>query len=86
GGRARARRAPPAGARPPPPPPALRIFHEVLPDLRRTLGPDHPEVRANEALLARWRRRADRRLRSEILFGRGHRSTDRRGFGKWSDG
>ncbi|MFD7739862.1 caspase family protein [Kitasatospora sp. NPDC059800] len=65
---------------------ALRIFHEVLPDLRRTLGPDHPEVRANEALLARWRRRADRRLRSEILFGRGHRSTDRRGFGKWSDG
>ncbi|MFJ9692215.1 tetratricopeptide repeat protein [Kitasatospora sp. NPDC101183] len=65
---------------------ALRIFHEVLPGLRRTLGPDHPEVRANEALLVRWRRRADRRLRSEILFGRGHRSTDRRGLGTWSDG
>ncbi|WP_051711431.1 caspase, EACC1-associated type [Streptomyces sp. NRRL S-350] len=65
---------------------ALRIFHEVLPQLRRALGPDHPEVRANEALLARWRRRADRRLRPEILFGRGHRTTDRRGLGKWSDG
>ncbi|MBD0695103.1 caspase, EACC1-associated type [Streptomyces sp. CBMA123] len=65
---------------------ALRIFHEVLPELRRALGSDHPEVRANEVLLARWRRRADRKLRGEILFGRGRRTTDWRGWGKWNDG
>ncbi|WP_051838263.1 caspase, EACC1-associated type [Streptomyces sp. NRRL WC-3742] len=65
---------------------ALRIFHEVLPDLRRAFGADHPEVLANEDLLARWRRLADRRLRAEIRFGRGHRASERQGFGKWSDG
>ncbi|MEU8137354.1 caspase, EACC1-associated type [Streptodolium elevatio] len=49
---------------------AVRLFNAVLPELRSALGADDPETRHNRELLVRWRRKADRRLKGQLLYGR----------------
>ncbi|MFE9607222.1 tetratricopeptide repeat protein [Streptomyces sp. NPDC006012] len=56
---------------------AVQQFYAVLPDLGRVLGADASETVENRALLSLWRRKADRRLGRQLLYGvrdRGGRS------------